>query len=68
VAKKLTDNAKQEAEVIKKQMQKTMNEQVIDLAFYTANTLLQKNIDTKDNKAFVEDFIKELTNHESKDD
>jgi|LQAB01.1.fsa_nt_gi F-type H+-transporting ATPase subunit b len=57
---KINENAKIDAELLKTKVEVENDKKIIDIAFATTTELLKRNITSKDNKQFVDNFIKTL--------
>lgn len=59
-SQRVIQQAENDAKKIKTNIEQTMNQQIIDLAFETSNALLKSKVSKKDSQSFVEDFIAKL--------
>jgi len=59
-SQRVIQQAENDAKKIKTNIEQTMNQQIIDLAFEASNALLKSKVSKKDSQSFVEDFIAKL--------
>jgi F-type H+-transporting ATPase subunit b len=59
-ATKINENAKIDAELLKTKIEVENDRKITEIAFATIEELLKRNITNKDNKQFVDSFIKTL--------
>jgi F-type H+-transporting ATPase subunit b len=59
-AMKINESAKIEAELFKTKIEVDNDKKITEIAFATTKELLKRNITSKDNKHFVDSFIKTL--------
>ncbi len=65
-SQRIMQQAENDAKKIKTSIERTMNQQIIDLAFEASSALLKSKVSKKDSKSFVQDFIAELEKQDSK--
>ena len=56
------DQARREIEAEKVQAKAAMKQEIVEVAIYVASKVMNKEMDTKTNKALVEDFVEEVVN------
>ncbi|AIV03799.1 F0F1 ATP synthase subunit B [Candidatus Malacoplasma girerdii] len=60
ISEQIQNDAKLEANKIKNEMEKELHQKIVDIAFAASSALLKKEINTDNNKQFVDDFIKTI--------
>lgn len=59
-AKQIVENAKFEMDIAKKEHEKSIKNEIVDIAFATAEELSRKEISKEDNDKFVDEFIEKM--------